>query len=268
MRFIWTLPFINSCAAESCGINVQLDFPFRNNIAIRPRHLPQNAEHRTGVPAKTIDGSQNSVQRSATGGMYLAEQCTAFCDWRNVLAVHWPATSGVPSRYKKICTAFCDRRNVLAVHCTATSGVPSRYEKICTVFCERRNVLAVHCTAFCNRRNVLTVHCTTTNGVPSRYGKICTAFCDRINVLAVHCTATSAVPSRYEKICTVFCERRNVLAVHCTATNDVSSRYGQICTTAGLFSFISKRVQNKKSPAKCFMGRMRPGWVAKISNWV
>ena len=88
---------------------------------------------------------------------------------------------------RKICTAFCDRRNVLAVHCTETSGVPSRYEKNlyrvlrpeertrstlyrdqwCTI--ELRKI----CTAFFDRRNILVVRYIAASGVPVRYEKIC-----------------------------------------------------------------------------------------------
>ena len=66
-------------------------------VDIRLRHLPQNAERSTGVPTKTIDGSQNSVKRSAT------EECTS----EN--SVQRSATGGLYSRYTVLWSAIYHR---------------------------------------------------------------------------------------------------------------------------------------------------------------
>ena len=78
-----------------------------------PWHAPKNSERSTAIPAKTTDGSQNSVQ------------CTVIF--------------AVPSMYRKLSTAISDRKMYFTVHCTAVRVVGMNIAEHCTVTC---NVLS------------------------------------------------------------------------------------------------------------------------------
>ena len=137
-------------------------------------------EHGTCVPVKTINGSQNSVQRSAVIrmyfavrvqrsvviGMYFAVQCTALCGHRNVhrRTVYSVLRCIIDVHEKTVqCSAVIGMYIAVRVQRSAVYHRCTR--KHCTVLRGHRNVLRR--TVYCVLRCIIDVHknlCTALRG--------------------------------------------------------------------------------------------------------
>ena len=125
IRFVDIVQFLDTFCVNTTNEKT----PEIQTVGSRARRLPQNTEHGTCVPVKTINGSQYSVLRSAVIRMYFAVRVQR----SSVIRMYF---AELVQRSAVIGMYFAERVQRSAVigmyfaeQCSAFCGVPSMYTK-------------------------------------------------------------------------------------------------------------------------------------------